>query len=148
MPIRNQRAALVLFCLLNSAVAADVYRCNNAPGILIFSQFPCATDGNFDTLVVASTNVISSPPLTSSERITLDRIQRQSDRHKKNASANLRQARRRSNNNRVERIKLCASARDSLKNLRERKRRGYSLATAGSLDAEQTHLKAELAKHC
>ncbi|MDH3643153.1 MAG: hypothetical protein OES38_13715 [Gammaproteobacteria bacterium] len=141
--------ALFLGTLIVPAIAlASVYRCSSPDGPPMFSQFPCATPGEVDTMVITAVSVVSAPPLSTSEQATLARMQQRFERSRTEAAKQQRRARQRSLNDRSERIAECARSRNALKALRERRRGGYSLSTSRSLNAEEARLKAQASEHC
>ena len=130
------------------AVLAGIYRCSNPDGPPMFSQFPCATADEVDTMVITAVSVVSAPPLTASEQATLDRMQRRLQRSRSEAAKQQRRVRQRNLKHRSKRIAECSRSRTALKELRERKRGGYSLSTSRTLNADEARLKAQMAEHC
>ena len=139
---------MLLGALIAPVVLASVYRCSNPDGPPMFSQFPCATPGEVDTMVITVVSVVAAPPLTASEQATLDRMQRRFQRSRSEAVKQQRRARQRSLKDRSKRVAECARSRTALKELRERKRGGYTLSTSKSLNAEEARLKAQITEHC
>jgi hypothetical protein len=145
----NPAAVLALVLSLHVPLAlASVYRCADERNVVLFSQYPCATADNTQTIVITNISVVAATPLTKSEQATLERIQRQYYRNKADNLKDQQRTRQRTEHLRAEHIALCARARDSLKRLRKRRRGGYSLSTAGALDAEQTDLKSRVSQFC
>lgn len=146
---KNRVAVLALVLGLHVPLApASVYRCVDERDVVMFSQYPCATVSNPQTIVITNISVVAAVPLTKSEQAILGRIQRQYYRDKTDRWKDQQRARQRTEQRRTEHIALCARARDSLKRLRKRRRGGYSLSTASALDGQQTDLKSQLSEHC
>lgn len=135
-------------CLFAPLAVSNIYRCHDAAGVALFSQFPCTASDDIETMVITSISVVSAAPLTKAEQATLQRMEAQFHRNRTNAAKDQRRARRRTTKNRAERSALCARSRVALKSLRERKRGGYSLSTARTLDGKEADLKAQVSEHC
>ncbi len=150
MTNRATRVAPVaaLFYLVAPLTLASIYRCSDEQGVLLFSQYPCASADSFETMVITPINVVAAARLTKSEQATLDRIQRQFHRNTADSLRDRQRARRRIEHRRTERIALCARTREALKRLRKRRRSGYSLTTVRALDAEEADLKAGVSENC
>jgi hypothetical protein len=150
MPKPTARAVLVaaILCLVAPLGRASIYRCTDEHGSPVFSQYPCAAAGDVETMVIQRVSVVTPAQLTKSEQATLERIRQQSHRSRAEAASDQQRARRRNGKKRAEQEALCARSRDALKRLRERKRGGYSLATAKALKADEVQPKAQISKTC
>jgi hypothetical protein len=167
-----QPLTLILLLMNGSRVlSGEVYRCR-APGLPTqFSQFPCtspqptdarviAPAASFDVSPQASPKVVQDqltvedvqsltiPALSSHERRRLKQAQqRTASKHRsvqrsraRNAGALRRQ--------RALRAERCQTARQRLRDLAMRKRKGYSLGDVGRLTAEELALKNEADETC
>jgi hypothetical protein len=149
--------AISMLCLMIASATANIYRCipasispeaSNAQKAPLFSQFPCPSGDDVQSIVVTDVSVVEAPKLTTSEQATLKRIQQRFHSDRASAAKQQLRARRRSNDKRTERAALCTQTRQALKELRKRKRGGYSLATAKSLATQEAQLKTRASANC
>jgi hypothetical protein len=140
-------AVAALLWLATAPALANIYRCTDEHGSLLFSQYPCPA-ADVEAMVIQRVSVVTTAPLTALEMATLKRISQQSERSRADAARDHQQARRHSSRKRAERTALCARTRTALKRLRKRKRGGYSLTKARALDADEARLRAEVSEHC
>jgi hypothetical protein len=100
---RNNRVAVLALLLgLHVPLApASVYRCVDEQDVVIFSQYPCATASNPQTIVITNISVVAAAPLTKSEQAILERLQRQYHRTKTDNLKDQQRARQRTEQRRT-----------------------------------------------
>lgn len=122
--------ALLLICLIASARAGSMFRCEIA-GVTTYSDRPCAADAQPHELNDSSVNTYAAPPLPSNVR-----PKQQSARpQKKRVAADESKA--------TEGVELCARLSRSSKEVRSKMRAGYKTKEGERLRERLAKLKAQ-----
>lgn len=127
----------------------DIYLCVDAQGNKTFSDHGCDRAGQAShTYVKSYAQSIEFSPLTKFDQA---RLKQQTQRIKQNRDHRSKQRRKiavQQQQAKAEAARACDKAKRALIDLQKRKRRGYALGEAASLDAQETKLKHQKSQHC
>jgi hypothetical protein len=141
-------ASLALFTICSQPAAADVYRCEQEGEPVLYSQFVCPPQRQQETYQPRPHNLVSMPPLSTEESTALASLEKNLQRTRLAASQTRARARK-EQARRVNRAEqLCDNAKYQLAALRERKRQGYSAASARKLAADAERLQIQKKANC
>jgi hypothetical protein len=143
--MRRLLIAAVLTSFANGLHADTVYRCAGPDGEAYFTDLACA-GGTVQTLDPA--DVLTIPAPDAHEIANVQRIDRAQAARERAADkerlaqqrANLREA--------AARARSCAAAREGLDRVHEIKRRGYTIASSGDLNARERKYNLLAERNC
>ncbi len=136
--LTTHRLLIGVLCISLGAAAttraAGIYECTNANGQRIFTHHDCPrSHPERDLYNPELASIYTSPALSAEERNTLAGI----DGRGENRGRGSRQTAQAAT------LKDCAATQRELRAIRAQKRKGYALADARRLDAQEARLKQE-----
>ena len=143
-------ATVILFsALLPGAAGAGVYRCEDAQGTPVFSQFPCREiPSDSQPHGVDPLPVVRMAPVTAAERRVLDELAGRLEDRRRERRQRLSRARSEALSHRSRRLSECESAKSRLADLQRLRRGGYPLRQAKALDRRESSLKEAIELNC
>ncbi len=145
-----KRVALWI-CLLSAAASmpgahgALIFRCSDAAGVVLFTDLPCR---NGQLQEIDPTDVATMPGLAPDEVARVARIDAQLLRDGRAQVAQQARDQRAQLHSDATRARQCNAARNGLERIRQIKRRGYTAASAGDLDARQRKYALQADRSC
>jgi len=141
----NHRLLLVLTLFVCCPVDGAIYRCIEASGVVLYSQFRCT---NAQLMAERPVSVIVSPELTTSERLMLSHIAKNSTALDRASRKQAERQHRQREKHKTDKASLCRQALIGMANLRAHKRAGYSLSEATALDGREDELHQQQSQNC
>ena len=133
--------------VLSAAMAADIYRCADAEGNVVFTDVHCS---NGELLPTPQTARPANSPtgLSAAEETALATLERRLEAQTEVRDRKRRRARGEAERRRSAQRQACSRATAALQQIAREKRRGYRLRDARRLDAREQEALATVQASC
>ena len=138
---------IVASSLLSAAMAADIYRCTDSDGNVVYTDVHCM-DGVLIAEKAHRPTANATGGLSAAELAALATIQTRLDDQSRRHQSKRQKARKRQQKQRLERQRACEKATAELEAVRTVKRRGYRLSDAPKLETRENRSRQAQTANC